>query len=628
MASLPGPGWRSGRRGHRGPRPAPWPRRRGPPSGADPASSWRSLQEEPVAVPGLGEREVGTVVGPPALLAGGGRRDQGPGAHEQVGQLGPGRVVAAGLLGDPPEGGVGLAERSLRCAAPRRLRVMARWSSSRNLARSPLGSSVRDGNDRATWSGRAQMTPSTGRSRITGRMAPVASGPLFPRSMASTTRGPNTMPSSRELEARRLAPWTPVQATSPAGPQAGQGGGPVEVGQDAAGEVVGGGGHRQPVARRVRGRCHVPMRRWSGSGRRRLETGGVEPQVVDALLEHAGRHGLADHVPRRAARRRTARPGRRGGGRRGPAGPRRAGAGASAGWCRAVGWNCMNSTSATGTPARRAMARPSPVDWTGLVVTANSWPAPPVASIVSVARTSTRLPSGARAVTPRHCPSATIKSRANQPSRTAAAVRCTAETRARSISAPVAAPPAWTTRGIEWPPSRASCEAAAFVGVEHRAEGDQLVDPVRALVDQHPHGVGVAQPGAGGQGVGQMEVGGVLILGESTAATPPWAHRVADWDSSALDSTPMRRPPGAGWPPPAPRPRGRRRRCRGSGGPDRGWSARSGCHRVVSSAIGSTLPGAERHWAGSVSPAGSSRGRLSPSTWTMAGAKSSSSAFS
>ena len=40
-----------------------------------------------------------------------------------------------------------------------------------------------------------------------------------------------------------------------------------------------------------------------------------------------------------------------------------------AGWWSAVGWNCMNSTSATGTPARSAMATPSPVASAGLVVT-------------------------------------------------------------------------------------------------------------------------------------------------------------------------------------------------------------------------------------------------------------------
>jgi hypothetical protein len=47
-------------------------------------------------------------------------------------------------------------------------------------------------------------------------MAPVGSGPSLPRSTASTTRGPKTMPSSSELDASRLAPWTPLQPASPA----------------------------------------------------------------------------------------------------------------------------------------------------------------------------------------------------------------------------------------------------------------------------------------------------------------------------------------------------------------------------------------------------------------------------
>ena len=63
-----------------------------------------------------------------------------------------------------------------------------------------------------------------------------------------------------------------------------------------------------------------------------------------------------------------------------------------AGWWRAVGWNCSNSTSATATPARSAIATPSPVASFGLVVTAKSWPYPPVASRTWAARTSTRRP--------------------------------------------------------------------------------------------------------------------------------------------------------------------------------------------------------------------------------------------
>ena len=53
-------------------------------------------------------------------------------------------------------------------------------------------------------------------SSITERMAPVGAGPSTPRPMASITLGPNTIPSSSELLARRLAPCTPVHATSPA----------------------------------------------------------------------------------------------------------------------------------------------------------------------------------------------------------------------------------------------------------------------------------------------------------------------------------------------------------------------------------------------------------------------------
>ena len=48
------------------------------------------------------------------------------------------------------------------------------------------------------------------------RMAPVVSGPSTPAAIASTTRAPNTMPSSSEFEANRFAPCTPEQLVSPA----------------------------------------------------------------------------------------------------------------------------------------------------------------------------------------------------------------------------------------------------------------------------------------------------------------------------------------------------------------------------------------------------------------------------
>ena len=50
----------------------------------------------------------------------------------------------------------------------------------------------------------------------TGGGVPAPPAPPRPAATASTTRAPKTIPSSNEFEARRLAPWTPVQATSPA----------------------------------------------------------------------------------------------------------------------------------------------------------------------------------------------------------------------------------------------------------------------------------------------------------------------------------------------------------------------------------------------------------------------------
>jgi len=40
------------------------------------------------------------------------------------------------------------------------------------------------------------------------------------------------------------------------------------------------------------------------------------------------------------------------------------------------------------------------------------------------------------------------------------------------------------------------------------------MDPARTLVDQDPHRLLVAEPGPGGQGVGQVQVGRVLVAAE------------------------------------------------------------------------------------------------------------------
>ena len=67
-------------------------------------------------------------------------------------------------------------------------------------------------------------------------------------------RAPNTSPSSSELLASRLAPWTPVHATSPAANSPGQRRPAVEIGDDAAHHVVRRRADRNAIASPDRGR--------------------------------------------------------------------------------------------------------------------------------------------------------------------------------------------------------------------------------------------------------------------------------------------------------------------------------------------------------------------------------------
>ena len=102
-------------------------------------------------------------------------------------------------------------------------------------------------------------------------------------------------------------------------------------------------------------------------------------------------------------------------------------------------------------------------------------------------------------------------------------LRSTAATSARSISAPVASPPACTTRASEWPPSREQQLVAVGtgLGVEARAERGELANPIGSLGHEHLHGLDVAEPGA------RASVSARCSSAESgaasAAATPPCA---------------------------------------------------------------------------------------------------------
>ena len=178
---------------------------------------------------GIGVREVGAVVAAAGLGARQRGRGDGAGASGSARrprsrcaarQRAVGRAVEQ--LGQRPQP-------SPRRAPPTRARVMARCSSARANA-----------------------------GRTGGPSSAVATGPRSAacRGGRAPARPPTTRPSSRLLDASRLAPCSPVRATSPAANRPGTFGAAVHVGDDAAAAVVRAGHHRDRL--RAAGRCPRP----------------------------------------------------------------------------------------------------------------------------------------------------------------------------------------------------------------------------------------------------------------------------------------------------------------------------------------------------------------------------------
>ena len=272
-----------------------------------------------------------------------------------------------------------------------------------------------------------------------------------------------------------------------------------------------------------------------------------------------------------------------------------------AGWCRAVGWNCMNSTSATATPARSAMARPSPVASAGIGGHREHLAG------AAGGQHRVRRPGPRPAV--RRCSGRPRPGTVRPPP--AGPGRTTPRGRRRPMPGwrrPAPArprrrwprPPAWTTRAVEWPPSRASARAppgwrsktAPMAMSSWTRAGPSSTRTRTASASHRP--APAARVSARCRSVESSSP-------PSTAATPPWAQRVADWDSSALVSTPTRRPghrrgapPGRRAAPPGARPpTDRPRRCpapgrRAAPGPGAG---RAHCRRAGGRGCRSAGPG-------------------------------------
>ena len=209
--------------------------------------------------------------------------------------------------------------------------------------------------------------------------------------IAVAARAPKTSPSSSELLASRLAPCTPVQATSPAAIQSRHRGAPRQVGGHAAHHVVRRRRHRNRGRGPGRDRARGRRPRSSGSGA--CTHAGVE--VLERQVDRAAGPGLLAHDRARHQIARGQLAGRLVAGheplavgveqprafaaqRLGQQEARRAGHGDAP----------SDGTARTRdrrprAPARQASAMPSPVATAGLVVSRKMRPAPPVASSVA-----------------------------------------------------------------------------------------------------------------------------------------------------------------------------------------------------------------------------------------------------
>ena len=169
----------------------------------------------------------------------------------------------------------------------------------------------------------------------------------------------------------------------------------------------------------------------------------------------------------------------------------------------AVGWNWVNSRSASWAPAARASRRPEPNDPGGLVVRAHSAAAPPVARIV--ARASRLLPVGGHdpatgedaggAVAFEDLDVGVLHGRGGERAQDPASRRAAA-----GVDDPAAA-----VAALE--PER---QVAAAVGIELDAELLQLADPVCRFVRQHLGGGLARQAAPGDQRVFEVELRGVV----------------------------------------------------------------------------------------------------------------------
>ena len=160
-----------------------------------------------------------------------------------------------------------------------------------------------------------------------------------------------------------------------------------------------------------------------------------------------------------------------------------------------VGWNWVNSRSATAAPARYAAAMPSPTAPGGFVVRCQSAAAPPVAISVARAETSPRS-----VTTPTQRSSAVASASMRSPSSTR--MRGCASTRSARTRATRS--PGRRSSGMNDAAARVrALEAEALVELD--AEIHEVADPRGCLVGENRDRRSPGEPASGGERVGRVQ---------------------------------------------------------------------------------------------------------------------------
>ena len=313
--------------------------------------------------------------------------------------------------------------------------------------------------------------------------------------------------------------------------QPGQGGAPVEVDRDSTHHVVGRRGDRHRRRARLQPRlCAATRTRWeSGRGRpsrRSSPTWAVPSAAIRSRIAAVtASRGASSSVKRRPDASSRVAPS-----------PRTASVISSPskrvpGRASAVGWNWQNSRSARSRPGRLGQDRP------GADRAARVGGAPPQRRGAAGRQHGRRRGDRLR---PRSAPRGSARRRSTAPSPRSARAPLSARSAAtiaasfEVISCPVWLPPEWTMRRLVWPPSSPSASSPSASRSKRRRARAALRTAAGASSTSAWTAEGRQRPRPAAIVSAAWRAG--ESPGSSAAARPPWAQKLALWESGVRET--------------------------------------------------------------------------------------------